>query len=281
MFMKKFVIIISLLTLGLFIGVSVLLYPALADYVNSKSQSRIVAGYIDDVAGMDDSKKQAMLEAAREYNQELLYSESRFRFTEKDWAEYKLLLNTGRGVMGILAIDKIDVKLAIYHGTDEGNLQIGLGHMQGTSLPVGGPGTHACITGHRGLPSSTLLSELDRMAEGDTFVLYIMGEALTYRVDQIKTVEPHEVQSLGIDPDKDYCTLVTCTPYGVNSHRLLVRGQRTENAMNAGWAAVYADLRRLDKPMVILICLIPALPVLICLVILRGRKIRKGGIYYR
>ncbi|MCL2031252.1 MAG: class C sortase, partial [Oscillospiraceae bacterium] len=220
--MKKLAIILSLLTLGLFIGVCVLLYPAFSDYVNSKSQSRVVARYVDDIAGMDDSKKQAMLAAARDYNQRLLYSENRFRPADQDAAAYKQLLNTGRGVMGILAIDKINVKLAIYHGTDEGNLQVGLGHMQGTSLPVGGPGTHACITGHRGLPSSTLLSDLDRLTEGDSFVIYVMGETLTYRVDQIQTVEPQEVQSLGIDPDMDYCTLVTCTPYGVNSHRLLV-----------------------------------------------------------
>jgi sortase A len=279
--MKKFTIIISLLILGLLIGVSVLLYPTLADYVNSKSQSRVVARYVDDIAGMDDSKKQAMLEAARDYNQKLLYSENRFRFTDKDWSAYKQLLNTGRGVMGILAIDKINVKLAIYHGTDEGNLQIGLGHMQGTSLPVGGAGTHACITGHRGLPSSTLLSDLDRMAEGDTFVIYVMGEALTYRVDHIQTVEPHEVQSLGIDPDMDYCTLVTCTPYGVNTHRLLVRGQRTENALNAGWETVYADARRLDKAMTLLVFLIPVLPTLMIFVILQCRKIRKGGFHHR
>ncbi|MCL2106413.1 MAG: class C sortase [Oscillospiraceae bacterium] len=278
--MKKHIVSIAFL-LGALVTLSVLLYPIVADYVNTRSQSRIVAHYFDDVVAIDDESRQAILDAAREYNQKLPRKAERFILTEAETAAYRALLDAGRGVMGILAIDKINVSLPIYHGTDEGVLQIGLGHMQGTSLPVGGDGTHAFITGHRGLPSSKLLSELNQMAEGDTFVLYVMGETLTYRVDQIRTVEPHAVGELDIGPGTDYCTLVTCTPYGVNSHRLLVRGQRTENALSTGWEAVHAGARRLDKSAAILICLIPALPVMIFLIVLRGRKIREGGFQYR
>ena len=273
--MKKY-IIFTALAAGLLVGFIVLLYPAVSDYINSQSQSRVVAEYADDIADMSVSKKQSMLEEAHEYNENLPYNENRFDFTDEDWTQYKGLLNTGRGVMGILAIDKIDVKLPIYHGTEDGVLEVGLGHMQGTSLPVGGIGTHACITGHRGLPSSTLLSELDRMKKGDTFILYIMGEILTYQVDQVETVLPHDVKALEVDPAMDYCTLITCTPYGVNTHRLLVRGHRIENAA-AGWENLRADARWLDKILIILIFMIPVLPVLMIYFIIKCVKIKKGG----
>ena len=175
-------------------------------------------------------------------------------------------------------IDKIDVKLPIYHGTNENVLQIGLGHLPGTSLPVGGVGTHAFITGHRGLPSSTLLTDLDKMEPGDKFSLYVMGETLTYQVDNIQTVEPHEAEALDIDPNKDYCTLVTCTPYGINTHRLLVRGNRIENDSNAGWEAMYAEARLLDRIKVILGLIVVLTPVLIIYIIIKCRKVNKGGI---
>jgi len=238
-----------------------------------------VAGYIDDVAGMDGARTQALLEAAHEYNQTLRRKADRFTFTQEETAEYKTLLDTGRGVMGILNIDKIGVKLPIYHGTDEGVLQAGLGHLQGSSLPVGGIGTHSLITGHRGLPSSKLLSNLDKMAEGDVFILHILSETLTYRVDQITVVEPDEVSALDIEPTKDHCTIVTCTPYGINSHRLLVRGQRIENARNT--ALVYADARQLDKLLTILVFLLPAIPILAVIIGIGCRKIHMQGRFAR
>ena len=256
----------------------VLLYPTISSQINSGSQSRVIARYLDDVADVDDSNAQEILEAAHEYNQNLRRNPDPFKFSESETVEYKALLNSGQGVMGVLVIDKIDIRLPIYHGTDAGVLQVGLGHLQGSSLPVGGTGTHSIITGHRGLPSSTLLTNLNKMEKDDTFVLYTMKEMLTYRVDQITTVEPHEVESLGISPDADYCTLVTCTPYGVNSHRLLVRGRRIENAVETGWETVYADAKQVDKIKVILIFMIPVLPVLMILIILKSRKIHKGGI---
>jgi len=274
--MKKQIISIAFL-MGTLITLSVLLYPFAANYVNSRSQTRVVTRYIDDVAVIDDGSRKAILEAARAYNRELLGNADRFRPTEKEKKAYLGQLDAGRGVMGILVIDKIDVNLPIYHGTDEGVLQVGIGHLEGTSLPVGGMGTHAFITGHRGLPSSKLLSNLDKLAEGDTFALYIMGETLTYLVDRIQTVEPHDVEALDIDPDMDHCTLVTCTPYGINTHRLLVRGHRVENAAIVGWSAVYADAKRLDKLLVIALFMIPAFPAILLSAIAACVKIYKKG----
>jgi len=275
--MKKKYIIGIIAALVIVVDISVALYPTVANYFNSFSQSRAVVQYADDVALLGEDGSAAMLAAAREYNQALLQKAERFQFTEAENAEYRELLRTERGIMGMLVIDKINTKLPIYHGTDEGVLQVGLGHMQGTSLPVGGTGTHAFITGHRGLPSSVLLTDLDKLAEGDTFVLYTAGETLSYQVDQIQTVEPHEVESLNIDPEADYCTLVTCTPYGINTHRLLVRGHRVENAAENEWNAIFAGARMLDKLLVVLAVLALISPILLIVIVIRCRKIRKGN----
>jgi sortase A len=274
--MKKHIISILFL-LGVLTSISVLLYPFAADYVNSRSQSRVVTNYVDDVATMDDGSRQAMLDVAHEYNQNLRGNANRFKYTEEETAAYRKLLDVGHGVMGILIIDKINVNLPIYHGTDETVLQVGIGHLQGTSLPVGGSGTHAFITGHRGLPSSKLLSNLDKLAQGDTFALYILGETLTYQVDNIQTVTPDEVKALDIDINMDYCTLVTCTPYGINTHRLLVRGSRVENVAGAGWETAYADAKRLDTILIILLFLVPVLPAFLLYAIVRCVKIHKRG----
>jgi len=272
--MRKY--ILPCMVLGLLIGVSVLLYPTASKYVNSRSQSRVVSQYINDVVAIDDGNRQAILDAAHEYNRNLLHNASRFKPAPEETAEYLRQLDAGRGVMGILVIDKIDVNLPIYHGTDDGVLQVGIGHLQGTSLPVGGIGTHAFITGHRGLPSSKLLSNLDKMEEGDTFALYIMGEALTYRVDDIKTVNPDEVKALDITADMDYCTLVTCTPYGLNTHRLLVRGHRVESAADT-WATIRAEAKRLDKLLIIALFMLPATPMIFISATVACVKIHKKG----
>ena len=272
--MKKHLITIAFI-LGAIVTLSVLLYPAVADMVNSRKQTSVVMSYLDDVAAMDDTSKQEMLDAAAEYNERLLHKPNRFKSTAEEEAEYLRQLDTGRGVMGVLEIDKIGVKLPIYHGTDEGVLQVGLGHMPSTSLPVGGAGTHAFITGHRGMPSSKLLTNLDRMAEGDVFILHILSDILTYQVDEIKTVLPDDAKAISIDSDADYCTLVTCTPYAVNTHRLLVRGHRIENV--AVFAMPETDAHRLDKALVLPIFLLPVLLVLLVFAIARCIKISKGG----
>ena len=277
--MKKIIIRI-LFIMGVIATLSVMLYPFIADYVNSHSQSRVTSHYYDDMAVMDDGDRQEILAAAHEYNENLRKKTNRFDFVDEDLSEYRQQLNAGSGVMGILNIDKINVNLPIYHGTDEGVLQIGTGHLQGTSLPVGGIGTHAFITGHRGLPSSKLLTNLDKMAEGDLFILFVMGETLTYLVDSIQVVTPDEVKALNINPDMDFCTLVTCTPYGINTHRLLVRGYRIENTQSNQWEMILDDSKRLDKIAVIGIFMIPVFPVLLIFAIIRCLKIYRKGIFH-
>jgi len=274
--MKKILVGIVVILL-IIIDVSSLLYPTVSNYVNSLSHSRVVAWYTDDLANQKAEHLQALLEAAREYNEALLRKNNRFSFTEDDAMEYDSLLNTGLGVIGILVIDKINVKLPIYHGVEEKTLQIGLGHLPGTSLPVGGESTHALITGHRGLPSSKLLTDLGQIVKGDRFELHIMGETLTYQAVEIQVVEPNETSSLDIRKGFDYCTLVTCTPYGINSHRLLVHGRRVENTANPDWEMVRSDAVCLDKALVIFMFLVPLLPLWIIYVMIRCRKIHKGG----
>ena len=278
--MKKIIIRI-LFIIGLFATLSVLLYPVVADYVNTRSQSRVTSNYLEEIAVIDDGNRQAILEAAHEYNRALRNNPDRFFYTDEDVTEYKNQLDLGRGVMGILTIDKINVNLPIYHGTNEGVLQIGAGHLQGTSLPVGGAGTHSFITGHRGLPSSKLLSNLDKLVEGDQFSLYIMGETLIYQVDQIQVVLPDEVNALDIHADMDYCTLVTCTPYGVNTHRLLVRGLRTENDVDKSQLVEKDNnSKQLEKIVVLRIFLIPVIPVLLIITVIRCLKIFKKGRFH-
>jgi len=274
--MKKYAIAI-IVTVFILVDLCVILYPTVSDYMNSKSQSRAVAHYIDEVAVMDDEEMNSMLQAAHTYNADLLSKTERFDFTDEETAEYKRQLAANRSTIGVLVIDAIDVKLAIYQGTDEGILQVGLGHVQGTSLPVGGVGTHAFITGHRGLPSSKLLTDLDKLVIGDTFVLHVMGETLTYQVDEIKTVEPDDVGSTAIDPEMDYCTLLTCTPYGVNTHRLLVRGHRVENSAGVVWETLHANATWLDPLSIIMICVILVLPGLIIYFTVKCIKLRKEG----
>jgi len=234
-----------------------LLYPTVSDYINSLSQSRVIAGYLDDVANLGEDDSLAMLEAARAYNQALPFIEDRFDLTEEELEDYHSQLDTGRGVMGILTINKIDVQLPLYHDVDEGVLQVGLGHMPGTSLPIGGTGTHAFVSGHRGLPSSKLLSDLDKMETGDTFVLFILGDTLTYQVDDIATILPDDMNLITIDPEQDYCTLVTCTPYGINTHRLLVRGKRVDNAIAPVLENINAGAKRVDKLLIVGAALAP------------------------
>ncbi|MCL1895973.1 MAG: class C sortase [Clostridiales bacterium] len=275
---KKKTIIAIVVILLIVIDLGVMLYPKISAYVNEQSQTRAVVQYFDDVEAIGSENMKKLLNEAHDYNKALLSKTNRFNMSDDELAEYNRQLDTGRGVIGTLMVDKIDVKLPIYHGTNESVLQIGLGHMPGTSLPVGGAGTHAFITGHRGLPSSILLTDLDKMEIGDTFALYVMGETLTYQVDNIQTVEPHEAEALDIDPDMDYCTLVTCTPYGINTHRLLVRGQRIENDSNDGWDAMYMEARLLDKTKVALAVIALSIPVLIVYIIIKSRKINKGGI---
>ena len=265
-----------LLVLVFFVGLSLLLYPSVSDYWNSFHQTRAIAAYAGEVAALDDGIYDELLEAARDYNQRLAQREEPLNQSEEDLAEYGSLLNLdGSGIMGYIEIPELKVSLPVYHGVDEGVLQIAVGHIPGTSLPTGGKGTHSVLSGHRGLPSAKLFTNLDQMREGDTFMLRILDETLTYEVDQILIVEPHEVAALSIDPDEDYCTLVTCTPYGINTHRLLVRGHRVENQAEAQAVRVTADAMQIEP---VIVAPVVAAPMLLCLmlwVLLRNPKKKK------
>lgn len=219
-----------LLVLVLLTGLSLLLYPSVSDWWNSVHQSRAIAEYTEAVAELDTQSYEQMWRDAQDYNASLAEKKNRYNPTEEDTALYESLLNvSGNGVMGYVDIPSIRVSLPICHGVDDAVLQIAIGHIQGTSLPVGGAGTHCVISGHRGLPSARLFTDIDKLSEGDVFLLHVLNETLTYEVDQIRIVEPDEIELLAIEEGQDLCTLVTCTPYGVNSHRLLVRGHRVEN----------------------------------------------------
>lgn len=228
--LKKINISTIILILIFLVGLSLLLYPTISDYWNSFHQSRAIAKYTEQVAELNNDLYKQLWEDAAAYNERLLTKLNRYKMTSEEKAEYESLLNvSGNGIIGYIEIEKIDCSLPVYHGTAESALQIAAGHIEGTSLPVGGASTHCVISGHRGLPRAKLFTNLDRLVEGDTFELHILDEILTYEVDQISVVEPDEVEKLEIEEGKDYCTLVTCTPYGINTHRLLVRGHRVAN----------------------------------------------------
>lgn len=210
-------------------GLSIFLYPSISNYVNSKHQSHAIASYDEALAKLSTTDYSKFWTAAKEYNRQLADRSTDFNLTDSEMKEYDSLLDpTGTGVMGHLEIESIGVDLPIYHGVTDSVLQVGIGHLPGSSLPTGGESTHCVLSGHRGLPSSKLLSDLDQMVVGDTFLVHIMDQTFAYQVDQINIVLPDETEGLAITKGMDYCTLVTCTPYGVNTHRLLVRGKRVD-----------------------------------------------------
>ena len=257
-------------------GLSLLLYPSFSNYWNERHQSVAIQSYGERVAQMDNSAAQQLIEEARTYNRLLVGKENRFVLSDDEMTRYEGLLNvTGTGIMGYVEIPALDCMLPIYHGTDETVLQIAVGHIAGSSLPVGGMGTHCVLSGHRGLPSAKLFTNLDQLVEGDVFRLHVLEEILTYEVDQIRIVEPQDVKELEIHPEQDFCTLVTCTPYGINSHRLLVRGHRVETVEEQAPVRVNSDAAYLDRN-VVAACL--AVPVLIVLLLVSLRKrSRKPG----
>mgnify|MGYP000177481916 CR=1 FL=1 len=220
-----------LLILVFFAGLSLLLYPSLSDYWNSFHASQAVATYSEEVRNLNADQYDRLIGEAREYNAALPGRYKAFFLSESDRSTYNALLDVnGTGVMGYIEIPTIQISLPIYHGTEDEVLQIAVGHLDWSSLPVGGEGTHCVLSGHRGLPSAKLFTNLDKLVAGDKFVIRVLDEVMTYEVDQILIVEPNDLSALAIEKRKDLCTLVTCTPYGVNSHRLLVRGHRVENS---------------------------------------------------
>lgn len=216
--------------LVLLIGAGIYLYPYVSAFYNSFHESRVVANYdmaIEDLTDKDYSK---FFDAADKYNKKLALQSTNFKLSDTELAEYNRLLDPlGTGMMGYITIDSINVNCPIYHGTSDDVLASGIGHLAGSSLPVGGESTHTVLSGHRGLPSATLFTDLDKLSIGDRFQIHILDRDITYEVDQILTVLPEQTEALSIVPGKEYCTLVTCTPYGINTHRLLVRGHKVAN----------------------------------------------------
>lgn len=265
------------LVLVLLLGVAILLYPTVSDYWNSFHQSRAIASYIEQIESVDPAIYEREWERAREYNQALTEKPNRFILTEEEYAEYESVLNlTGTGIMGYIEIPKINCSLPIYHGTDEDVLQIAVGHIEGTSLPTGDIGTHAVMSGHRGLPSAKLFTDLDQMELGDLFVIRVMDQIMTYEVDQVLIVLPEEMDALAIDPEQDYCTLVTCTPYGINSHRLLVRGRRTENQEMETIIKIVSDATQINPVLVAPVLAAPMLLLLLVwMMVSTGRQQRR------
>lgn len=255
-------------------GLCLLLYPTVSDYWNSFHQSRAIASYVDAVEDLSGEEYEKIIQAAREYNERLYNNSSRWHPTEAELEEYNSLLDvSGSGIMGYIDIDKINVELPIYHGVSDAVLQVASGHMPGSSLPVGGENTHAVLTGHRGLPSARLFTDLDKLIEGDTFVITFLNEKITYEVDQINIVEPTDTRDLAFTPGADLITLVTCTPYGINSHRLLIRGHRIENIEEGSSVKVSADANKIEP---IIVAPLVALPILLILfvimMVMTGKK---------
>lgn len=266
-----------LLVLMLLVGLSLLLYPTVSDYWNSFHQSRAIASYVEKVADLTEEEYAAMIQAARDYNQRLLSKNNRWKLSPEEIEEYESILDvTGTGIMGYIEVPEIGITLPIYHGTDEGVLQIAIGHLTGSSFPIGGESTHSVVSGHRGLPSAKLFTDLDKIVEGDRFVIRVLNEVCTYEVDQIRIVEPNDLSPLVIESGSDYCTLVTCTPYGINTHRLLVRGHRVANAEEADEIIVTADAMQIEPILVAPLVAVPILFVLFIIMITRtGNKKKK------
>ena len=262
-----------LLILILLIGLSLMLYPSFADWWNSFHSSRAIASYEEQVANIDDAQYEELWNAARDYNQSLLHRPNDFILSDEQQEIYKSLLDIGgNGIMGYIEIPTIDVMLPIYHGTKESVLQIAVGHLDWTSLPVGGAGSHCVLSGHRGLPSARLFTDLDRLEVGDVFMLHVLNEILTYEIDQILIVEPQDTDPLLIEPGKDLCTMITCTPYGINSHRMLVRGHRIESQEEPKVIRITADAVRIEPLMVAPIVAVPILLVLLIILLLPKQK---------
>ncbi len=268
---KTTLVLLAMLVLGL----GLLLYPTFSDYWNSLHATRAISSYTESVAQVDNDRYAEIWADAQSYNREVAARDPfRLVLTDAEREEYEALLDvTGTGIMGYIEIQSLDLRLPIYHGTSASVLSSGVGHIEGTSLPVGGAGTHTVLSGHRGLPSARLFTDLDKLNVGDTFRLQILDETLTYEVDQILIVLPEEVDSLQISPDEDYCTLVTCTPYGINTHRLLVRGHRIENKKSE--VRVSADAVRIDTIVVAPIVALPILLILLIILLATSRKPKK------
>ena len=270
--MRKHIPTILLLSVFL-VGLSLLLYPTVSDQWNKLHQTRAISNYVEEVADLDNDTYERLWAEAESYNTALPGRADRMKPTGEEHNAYQSQLNiSGSGIMGYIEIPTIGCALPIYHGTEESVLQIAVGHIEGSSLPIGGSTTHCVLSGHRGLPSARLFTDLDKLTEGDTFLLHILDETLTYEVDQIQIIEPHEVDALRIEEGKDYCTLMTCTPYGINSHRLLVRSHRIGTQEGSKTIRITADARQIEPVIVAPMVAVPILLILLILLLVKSRR---------
>lgn len=271
--MEKNRITTLLLTVVFLTGLCLLLYPKVSNYWNSLHQTREVNQYVTAVESIDEATYAALMREAKEYNRSLLTRSNPYRLTDEQAEQYPTLLNLSEtGVMGYIEIPTISVTLPIYHGTSHAVLQTAVGHLEWTSLPVGGESSHCALSGHRGLPSSKLFTDLDKLVVGDVFVIKVLHETLTYEVDRILIVEPEDVLALQVESGQDYCTLITCTPYGINTHRILVRGHRIENAQAASAVYVTADAVVIEPLVVAPILFAGILLIVLMLTMVPSRK---------
>lgn len=264
-----------LLIAALLVGLSVMLYPVISDWWNSHTQSRAIASYMEQVENLDETDYKAILKRANEYNEQIKKLSSPYTQYNTVNDYYEILDITGTGVMGYISIPQIRVELPIYHGTSEGVLNIAVGHLQGSTLPIGGEGTHSVISAHRGLPSAKLFSDLNQLIEGDTFTITVLKDVYTYEVEEINIVEPNQMDKLICVPGQDLVTLMTCTPYGINSHRLLVRAHRIDTVYEKEMKSASTDAILLDSMTVVPFVAAPLLIALIAYWVWGGRKSKK------
>ena len=260
------------LTLGFLVGICILLYPAFSDFWNSKTQSRAITDYESVLDNLDENEYSAIFERAHAYNKALYETNYPLMDYKNVPGYHDTLRITDNDMIGYLKIDRIGVELPIYHGTSDDVLNRGVGHLEGSSLPIGGENTHSIMSAHRGLPSSKLFTDLDRMEIGDTFQIIILDQVLTYQVDFIKVIEPTDVSDLQIIEGGDYCTLFTCTPYGINTHRLLVRGVRIETIKEKPIIYVSNEAFRIEPLLVTPAVAAPMLFVLLIHLLVKYRE---------
>lgn len=273
--LKKHLLTVFLI-MAMAVGVGLLLYPSVANYWNSFHQTQAIMSYNDAVSQMDTKDYKKILDDAKAYNKKLGETGIQWNLTDAQRAEYNRQLHVeGTEVMGYISIPKIHVKLPLYHGTDETILQTSIGHLEQTSLPVGGKSSHCSVSGHRGLPSARLFTDIVELKEGDTWTMTVLNETVTYEVDQVRIVEPKDLTNLTIEKGKDFATLITCTPYGINTHRLLVRGHRIPNA--DGDANLTADAIQIEPIYIAPFLAAPILMALLAILLITTRRARRGG----
>ena len=263
-----------LLIVLLVAGLGLLVYPSVSNFWNSMHQTKAIKSYVEDVANLDKNDLTEIWQEIERYNENILDRNNEYLPDQSEKEKYAELLDvSGTGIMGYIDIPKISITLPIYHGTDKGVLQVAAGHLEWTSLPAGGKSTHCVLTGHRGLPSAKLFTDLDKLEVGDTFILSILDRTLTYEIDQIIIVRPEETDALMISDGKDLCTLVTCTPYGINTHRILVRGHRvTGDAKTASSVKITSDAVKMDSLMVAPVVAVPILLVVLIILLVNDKK---------